>query len=57
MGPGYVAAQSLNTAKASSHDGISALMVKPTASAIAPSISKLFNISIQLGQPFSAIML
>ena len=46
--------QSLNTAKSSGHDGIFARMLKPTASARASSIIKLFNFSIQLGQPPTA---
>ena len=45
---------SLKTAKASGKDGISAHMLKYTADAIAPSITKLFNLSIQLGQPPTA---
>jgi len=46
--------QSLNTAKSSGHDGIFARMLKPTANVIASSITKLFNLSIQLGQPPTA---
>jgi len=46
--------QSLNTAKSSGHDGIFARMLKPTANVIASSITKLFNLSIQLGQPRTA---
>ncbi len=43
--------QSLNIAKASGQDGISARMLKATAAEIAPSITKLFNLSIQSGRP------
>ena len=46
--------QSLNIDKASGQDGISACMLKETAAVIAPSITKLFNLSIQLGRPPTA---
>ena len=46
--------QSLSTAKASGQDGISARMLKATAVEIAPAITKLFNLSIQLGRPPTA---
>ena len=46
--------QSFNIAKASGQDGISARMLRATAIEIAPSITKLFNLSIQLGQPPTA---
>ena len=46
--------QSLNVAKASGQDGISARMLKATAVEIAPSIAKLFNVSIQSGRPPAA---
>ena len=39
---------SLDTSKANGKDGISARMLKATAAAIAPSVTKLFNLSIQL---------
>ncbi len=46
--------QSLNTAKASGQNGISARMLKCTAGAIAPSVTKLFNLSIQSDHPPTA---
>ena len=46
--------QSLNIAKASRQDGISAHMLRATAIEITPSITKLFNLSVQLGQPVTA---
>ena len=39
----------LNPSKASGQDGISARMLKNTAYSIAPSISKLFNLSLTTG--------
>ena len=39
---------SLDISKANGKDGISARMLKATAAAIAPSVTKLFNLSIQL---------
>ena len=41
--------QTLNATKASGPDGISIRMLKHTATNIAPSLAKLFNISIKLG--------
>ena len=41
--------QALDATKASGPDGISIKMLKYTATSIAPSIAKLFNISIKLG--------
>ena len=41
---------SLDANKASGPDGVSATMLKATASSIAPAITKLFNKTIQLGQ-------
>ena len=38
---------SLDVSKASGHDGISARMLKHTACSIAPSLTKLFNLSLQ----------
>ena len=43
--------QSLNIVKASGQDGISARMLRATTIKIALSITKPFNLSIQLGQP------
>ena len=40
----------LDTNKSTGADGISALMLKQTAYTIAPSISKLFNLSITSGK-------
>ena len=42
--------QTLDTTKASDPDGISIRMLKHTATSIAPSLAKLFNISIKLGR-------
>jgi len=42
---------SLDTTKASGPDGISGKMLKQTATAIAPSITALFNLSIKCNQP------
>ena len=42
--------QNVDLSKASGSDKISARMLKSTASSIAPSIHKLFNLSIQLGR-------
>ena len=39
---------SLDVSKSSGHDGISARMLKSTAYSIAPSLTKLFNLSLQL---------
>ena len=41
---------SLDTAKASGHNGISARMLKETALSITPAVTELFNISIRLGE-------
>ena len=41
--------QSLNPTKSTGLDGVSATMLKSTATAIAPSLTKLFNISIATG--------
>ena len=41
---------SLDTSKSSGPDNISALMLKQTAASIAPSITQLFNQSLQLGK-------
>ena len=41
--------QSLNPAKSTGLDGVSATMVKSTASAIVPSLTKLFNVSVATG--------
>ena len=41
--------QNLNPAKSTGLDGVSAKMLKSTALAIAPSLTKLFNISISTG--------
>ena len=46
--------KSLDCSKASGPDGISARMLKSTASAIAPSVTKLFNCSIKCGHLPSA---
>ncbi len=46
--------RALDVTKANGQDGISARMLKSTAAAIAPSITKLFNLSIQLGHPPAA---
>ena len=43
--------KSLNISKASGPDGISARMLKATASEIAPSITALFNLSIRYNRP------
>ncbi len=43
--------RALDITKANGQDGISSRMLKSTAAAIAPSITKLFNLSIQLGRP------
>ena len=43
--------KSLNISKASGPDGISARMLKATASEIAPSITALFNLSIRCNRP------
>ena len=40
----------LDANKASGPDGVSAIMLKATATSIAPAITKLFNKTIQLGQ-------
>ena len=40
----------LDTTKSSSPDGISAAILKHTAGTIAPSLTKIFNLSIRLGQ-------
>ena len=40
----------LDDSKASGPDGISATMLKHTATSIAPSVTALFNLSIQTGQ-------
>ena len=40
----------LDVSKAKSLDGVSARMLKATASSIAPSLTKLFNLSISAGQ-------
>ena len=42
--------QELDVSKAIGPDGVSARMLKATASSIAPSLTKLFNISISNGQ-------
>ena len=42
--------QKLDTGKANGPDAISARMLKHTASAIAPSVTELFNLSIRTGQ-------
>ena len=42
--------KSLDVNKASGPDGISVRMLKSTARSIAPSLTKLFNISIRLGR-------
>ena len=42
--------ESLDTTKATGPDGVSATMLKHTASFIAPSVTKLFNLSISSGQ-------
>ena len=42
--------QKLDTGKANGPDAISAHMLKYTASAIAPSVTELFNLSIRTGQ-------
>ena len=42
--------QTLDATKASGPDGISIRMLKHTATSIAPSLAKLFNISIKLGR-------
>ena len=42
--------QSLDATKASGPDGVSIRMLKHTATSIAPSLAKLFNISIKLGR-------
>ena len=42
--------QKLDTGKANGPDAISAHMLKNTASAIAPSVTELFNLSIRTGQ-------
>ena len=39
----------LNVSKASGQDGISAMMLKHTASSIAPSLTKIFNLSVLIG--------
>ena len=45
----------LNPSKASGQDGISIRMLKNTASSIAPSLAKLFNLSLTSGAlPLSA---
>ena len=41
--------ETLDTTKANGPDGISAWMLKETALSIAPSVTKLFNLSIQSG--------
>ena len=43
--------KSLNISKASRPDGISARMLKATASEIVPSITALFNLSIRCNRP------
>ena len=43
--------KSLDITKANGPDGISARMLKSTANAIAPSLTKLFNCSIACGRP------
>ena len=42
--------QKLDTGKANGSNAISAHMLKHTASAIAPSVTELFNLSIRTGQ-------
>ena len=42
---------SLDVSKSNGPDGISPTMLKHTADTIAPSLTKLFNLSIRLGQP------
>ncbi len=46
--------RALDITKANGQDGISTRMLKSTAAATAPSITKLFNLSIQLGRPPAA---
>ncbi len=46
--------RALDITKSNGQDGISTRMLKSTAAAIAPSIRKLFNLSIQLGRPPAA---
>ena len=43
--------QKLDTGKANRSDAISACMLKHTSSAIAPSVTESFNLSIRTGQP------
>ena len=45
----YDLVASLDVSKASGQDGISARMLKATACSIAPSLTKLFNLSLQSG--------
>ena len=45
---GYL--QSLDTTKATGSDGLSAKMLKETATSITPAVTKLFNISLQVGE-------
>ena len=45
---GYLLA--LDATKASGSDGLSAKMLKGTAASIAPAVTQLFNISLQLGE-------
>ena len=45
----YDLVASLDVSKASGQDGISARMLKETACSIAPSLTKLFNLSLQSG--------
>ena len=46
----YVLLSTLDTTKASGHDDISAKMLRETAISITPAVTKLFNISIRLGE-------
>ena len=46
----FLAQLPLDTTKSSGPDGISAAMLKHTAGTIAPSLTKIFNLSICLGQ-------
>ena len=45
---GYL--QSLDTTKATGSNGLSAKMLKETAASITPAVTKLFNISLQVGE-------